>query len=98
MDLRRYPFRRRTGPHAVEPEQHHEQREERGVRPRTLDHLNLEIVSDGRHSLPTRISVRAGEGPKTYVKLARIPKKSRSGLARRFISTMRSVYAKRVNG
>lgn len=48
--------------------------------PRTVDRLDLQLVTDGRHSVPRIISVRADKGPRRIVTLPVLATKSPTGL------------------
>lgn len=47
---------------------------------RSIDQLNLQVVADGRHSIPTVISMRADKGPKRVIKLPPIPNRVTEGV------------------
>ena len=47
---------------------------------RTVDHLDLQVVTDGRHSVPRIISVRADKGPRRIVTLPVLATRSATGL------------------
>ncbi|MBJ7514309.1 MAG: hypothetical protein JHC94_08295, partial [Acidimicrobiia bacterium] len=47
---------------------------------RSINHLDLQIVADGRHSIPTVISMRADKGPKRIIKLPPIPDRVAGGV------------------
>ncbi len=40
---------------------------------RTLDHLDLQVVADGRHSVPTRLEIRNEAGESRMVDIAAVP-------------------------
>ena len=42
-------------------------------RPITIDHLNLQVINDGRHSLPTRITIGTEDGASRVVDLPEVP-------------------------
>ena len=45
-----------------------------------LDHLNLQVVADGRHSVPARVEITADDGTTRDVKLPAIPVRAPSGV------------------
>jgi len=47
---------------------------------RSINNLDLQIVADGRHSIPTVISMRADKGPKRIIKLPPIPDRVSGGV------------------
>ena len=46
----------------------------------TLDHLDLQAVADGRHSIPTRLEITSDDGATRVVNLPVIPIRTSSGL------------------
>ncbi len=48
--------------------------------PILVDHLDLQLVADGRHSMPTRLSIRAGDGAKQTLVVPRQPFNAPSGV------------------
>jgi arabinofuranan 3-O-arabinosyltransferase len=49
--------------------------------PTTLDHLDLQVVADGRHSLPRRLEITSDNGTTRVVDLPTIPRRAPGGVA-----------------
>ncbi|MBM3675007.1 MAG: DUF3367 domain-containing protein [Actinobacteria bacterium] len=52
----------------------------RTAAPIVLDRLDLRLMADGRHSLPTRLAIRAGDGPKQFVDVPAQPTEAPGGV------------------